>query len=102
MSQEIITTPTFHPSQASLARALAEATGITLALARKRVSRAVKAGEVLEVELRTAVDAAHIIPGFDEALPNAIYQDGYWLDAGLITWLATPDGWIEKQKTEAK
>ena len=49
MSQEIITTPTFHPSQASLARALAEATGITLALARKRVSRAVNAGEVIEL-----------------------------------------------------
>ena len=102
MSQEIITTPTFHPSQASLARALAESTGITLALARKLVSRAVKAGEVLEVELRTAVNAQNIMPGFDAELPHAVYQDGYWLDAGIITWIAAPAGWIEKQKTEAK
>lgn len=94
-----MTHPTYHHTRAALARHLSDAIGISLGAAKVRVTRAIQAGEILEVELRTAVDAQCVVAGFDECLPPTVYQDGYWEDAGLHTWIVAPEWWVEKQKT---
>lgn len=72
------TNPTYHPTQAHLARLLASATGIPYNTARQRVLRAIRAGEVLEIDL-----------------PTQIFFDGHWEEAGLHSWIVAPGGWVE-------
>lgn len=78
-----MTNPTYHPTQAHLARLLADATGIPYNTARQRVSRAVKAGEVLELHLFTEVQ-----------------MNGHHIGVGVHTWIVAPEGWVEEQVLE--
>lgn len=49
--------PTYHPTQSSLARLLADATGISYNTARQRVLRAIRAGEIQVITEPTPVIA---------------------------------------------
>lgn len=80
------TNPTYHPTQAHLARLLASATGIPYNTARQRVSRAVKAGEVLVEELETYVNLGEF--GLTPI--------------GKLPWIVAPAGWVEGQGEKNK